>query len=348
VRAVRFSEFGGPDKLRLHEVPRQEPGPDEVLVKVAYCGVNPVDRSIISGRWPWRERPHTPGSEVSGTIEAVGSLVHHLQVGDRIAVALRLFCGACHYCKLGHEEACIADPRVATAPYIYGLFTDGGYADYLVVPGRNAVPLPKGISMESAACAALDGVTAWHMIDRARVRAGERVLVMGASGGLGLFFIQMSRLQGAVVYAVTSQMRDADRMKQLGASEVIDRTRQDVTRVARELTGGRGVDVALDPIGAGTWESSMAALAPLGRYATCGILTGPDVTLKLPPFYAQEHEIVGSTGGTRADLSHVLDGMAQGRLESIVWKTFPLEEAHQALEALSAKDRVGKVLLKVS
>jgi len=348
MRAVRIPAFGGPDVLQIHDVPRPEPGPDEVLIKVAYCGVNPVDRSLIAGRWTWRQLPHTPGSEVSGTIESVGPLVHHVKPGDNVALALRLFCGQCHYCKLGREEACSFDPRSATAPYAYGIMTEGGYADYIVAPGRNAIAVPDGVALEAASCAALDGLTAWHMIDRARVAAGDRVLVMGASGGLGLFFIQMARMRGAVVYAVTSQMNHAERMKELGASEVIDRTSQDISRTARELTGGRGVDVALDPIGAGTWEASIGALAPLGRYATCGILTGPEVTLKLPPFYAQQQEIVGSTGGNRADLSHVLDALASGRVTATVWKQFPLEEARHALDALNAKDRLGKVLLKVS
>lgn len=348
MRAMRFSEFGGPEKLEAEDVPKPEPGPDEVLVRVAFCGVNPVDRSVISGRWDWMPRPHTPGSEVSGTVEAAGPLVAHVKPGDAVALALRLFCGVCHYCKLGREEACNADPRSATAPYAYGIMTEGGYADYIVAPGRNAVRVPAGVGLDAAACAALDGLTAWHMLDRARVATGDRVLVMGASGGLGTFFVQMARQRGAVAYAVTSRTSEADRLRRLGAADVIDRTSQDVARRARELTGGRGVDVVLDPLGAATWEASMGSLAPLGRYATCGILTGPEVTLRLPRFYAQQQEVIGSTGGTRADLGHVLDSMSRGAVESLVWKAFPLDQAPEALAALGAPDRFGKILLNVA
>lgn len=348
MRAVRFAEFGGPEKLQVVEVAKPEPGPDEVLVRVAYCGVNPVDRSVVTGRWDWMPKPHTPGSEVSGIVESAGSLVTHVKPGDRVALALRLFCGTCHYCQLGREEACNYDPRSATAPYAYGIMTDGGYADYILAPGRNAVPVPGGVPLDAAACAALDGLTAWHMLDRARVAAGERVLVWGASGGLGTFFVQMARLRGAVVYAVTSRTSETDRLRRLGASEVIDRTSQDVARTARQLTGGRGVDVALDPLGAASWDASMGSLAPLGRYATCGILTGPDVTLRIPPFYAQQQEVIGSTGGTRADLGRVLDSMARGAVEAVVWKELPLEQAAQAMAELGARDRFGKILLKVA
>jgi len=348
MRAVQITAFGGPEHLRLVERPQPTPGPNEVLVKVMRCGVNPVDRSQLAGRWPWLQLPHIPGSEIAGTVAALGPGVQGLEVGQRIAVALRLFCGRCHYCLQGKEELCMSDPRTTTAPAMPGAFTEGGYAEYTVVPAANVLPVPESVDADAACAATLDGVTAWHMVDRARLAPGERVLVVGTTGGLGTFFLQICRLRGAVPYAVTGSPEHARRLEELGAEAVIDRTTQDVAAEARRLTGGRGMDVVLDPIGKESWPSSIAALARGGRLATCGILTGPEVSLNLAPFYAQEQEIIGSTGGTRFDLAQCLDAMARGRLRPVIYKHFPLEQAAEAIRALGDEGRLGKVLLDIA
>jgi NADPH:quinone reductase-like Zn-dependent oxidoreductase len=268
-------------------------------------------------------------------------------VGTPVALAFRIFCGQCYYCLRGREEACIADPRGAGAPVAFGVTAPGGWAQYLVAPAKNCLPLPAGVAPDAASTAVVDGTTAWHLVDRARVAPEERVLVVGATGGVGLYAVQMARLRGAHVAAVAGGADKARRLEELGADLVIDRTREDVPARARAWAGGRGVDVAIDPVGAATWDASLTALAPLGRYATCGVLTGADVKLNLAPLYAQEQEIVGSTGGTRADLQLVLDGLAAGRLRADVWRTFPFAEAPQALAALGEGDRIGKIVLQV-
>jgi NADPH:quinone reductase-like Zn-dependent oxidoreductase len=350
MKAWQFVAFGGPESLALREVERPAPGPGEVLVRVTHCGVNPIDRSVGAGRFPWRTLPHTPGAEIVGVVEAAGPGPAAVTppVGTPIALAFRLFCGQCYYCLLGREEACIADPRGANAPVAFGVTEPGGWAEYVVAPAKNCLPLPAGLEPATACTAVVDGTTAWHMVDRARVAPEERVLVVGATGGVGLYALQIARQRGAWVAAVAGGADKAVALRELGADLVIDRTRDDVVARVREWTGGRGVDVAIDPVGAATWDASLAALAPLGRYATCGVLTGADVKLNLAPLYAQEQEIVGSTGGTRADLQRVLAGLAAGRLRSVIWRTCPFAEAPQALAALGAEDRVGKLVLQVS
>ncbi|MGH2369228.1 MAG: alcohol dehydrogenase catalytic domain-containing protein, partial [Chloroflexota bacterium] len=222
MRAVQITAFGGPENLSVVDLPRPEPGPNEVLIKVVHSGVNPVDRSQLTGRWQWLRLPHIPGSEIAGTVEALGSGVTGVAVGQRVGVALRLFCGRCHYCLRGLEQLCTSDPRSATAPAIPGAFTEGGYAEYTVVPAANAISIPEGVDFDAACTATLDGVTAWHMVDRARVGTGDRVLVVGASGGLGTFFLQLCRLHGAVPYAVTGSPGLAAQLQVLGAEAVID------------------------------------------------------------------------------------------------------------------------------
>jgi NADPH:quinone reductase-like Zn-dependent oxidoreductase len=349
MRAWQIAKFGGPECLELHEVETPTPGPGEALVRVAYCGVNPLDRGLLAGRFTWLALPHTPGTEIVGTVEAVGPAGDEapLAVGTSVAVAFRLFCGRCYYCLRGREEACIADPRGAVAPLAVGVVTPGGYAEYVRVPAKNCLPLPAGLALDAACTAVVDGTTAWHLIERARVAPEDYVLVVGATGGVGLYAVQIASAHGARVAALARGPEKARRLAEYGAELVLDRTVEDVVQRLRDWTGGRGVDAALDPVGAATWDTSLAALAPLGRYATCGVLTGAEVKLNLAPFYAQEQEIVGATGGTRAELLHTLDGLARGRLRSAIWRTFPFAEAPAALAALGDEDRFGKILLQV-
>lgn len=350
MKAWQFVAFGGPEQLALREVATPTPGPGEVLVRVTHCGVNPIDRSVGAGRFPWRTLPHTPGAEIAGVVEEVapGAAGVAPLVGTPIALAFRLFCGQCYYCLQGREEACIADPRGASAPVAFGVTAPGGWAEYVLAPAKNCLPLPAGLAPAAACTAVVDGTTAWHMVDRARVAPEERVLIVGATGGVGLYALQIARQRGALVAAVAGGADKAAALRDFTPDLIVDRTTEDVAARVRDWTGGRGVDVVIDPVGAATWDASLAALAPLGRYATCGVLTGADVKLNLAPFYAQEQEVVGSTGGTRADLQRVLEGLAAGRLRSAIWRTFPFAEAPQALAALGAEDRVGKLVLQVS
>ncbi len=349
MQAWQITAFGGPERLERRDLERPTPGPGEALVRVTYCGVNPIDRSVLGGRFPWLALPHVPGAEIVGVVEALGAATPDApSPGTPVALAFRLFCGRCYYCLRGREEACLADPRGLGAPVAFGVTAPGGFAEYVVAPAVNCLPLPAGLAPDVACTAVVDGTTAWHMVDRARVAPEEHVLVMGASGGVGLYAVQIARARGARVAALSRDPAKAAHLRARGAEIVLDPTAPDVGARLREWSGGRGVDVAIDPLGATTWETSLGALAPLGRYATCGVLTGADVALNLAPFYARQQEIVGSTGGARADLLLVLEALAAGRLQADIWRTYPFAEAPQALAALSDPARVGKIVLQVA
>jgi NADPH:quinone reductase-like Zn-dependent oxidoreductase len=352
MKAWQFAAFGGPEQLRLREVAQPSLAVGEALVRVTHCGVNPIDASVLGGRFAWLTLPHTPGTEIVGIVEAIGEAAGPLPgapaVGTPVALAFRLFCGRCYYCLRGHEEACIADPRGANAPVAFGVTAPGGYAEYVRAPIQNCLPLPAGLDPAAACTAVVDGATAWHMVDRARVAPQERVLIVGATGGVGLYALQIARARGARVAALARGPEKTDRLRELGAHLVLDRTADDVLARLREWTGGRGVDVAVDPVGAATWETSLAVLAPLGRYATCGVLTGAEVQLNLAPLYAREQELVGSTGGTRADVLRVLEGLADGSFRAEVWRTYPFADAPGALAALRDPTRFGKIVLRVA
>jgi NADPH:quinone reductase-like Zn-dependent oxidoreductase len=216
---------------------------------------------VGAGRFPWRTLPHTPGAEIVGVVEAAGPGAASVAppVGTPIALAFRLFCGQCHYCLLGREEACIADPRGAIAPVAFGVTAPGGWAEYVLTPAKNCLPLPPGLAPDAACTAVVDGTTAWHMVDRARVAPEERVLVVGATGGVGLYALQIARQRGALVAAVAGGADKAAALRDFGADLVLDRTREDVAARARAWAGGRGADAG---------DASGASTAVQSRYSS--------------------------------------------------------------------------------
>lgn len=340
MRAVLFEKPGGTKRLQLREVERPSPREGEVLLRVAYVGVNPLDRVTLSGTYPAHPMPHILGSEVAGTVEAVGPDTVGVAEGQEVAVYNRLFDGRCRFCLQGEEQLCVNGS-------IVGVGSQGGYAEFLRLPVENAIPLPEGLSLEGAAASALSAHTAWHMLfRRANLQPGEILLVLGASGGVGSFVVQMGRLVGARVFAVTRDVAKAGYLENQGADTVLEAA-EDLTAWVRNATDGRGADLVVDPIGQATWAWSVDAVATNGRWATCGALTGREVTLNLGRLYQRQIRVVGSTGGSRGDLRAVLRAVAAGRLAPPVWHTYPLEAAAQAVEGLDEPGRTGKILMEI-
>ncbi|WP_069807559.1 alcohol dehydrogenase catalytic domain-containing protein [Vulcanisaeta thermophila] len=336
MRAVVFDK-PGIENIRVAEVENPRPGPNEVLIRVKYAGVNPVDYFTINrGGTPM---PHIPGAEFAGIIEEVGVNVKDLGVGDAVVVYNRLFDGTCKYCLMGHEEACVNGKLI-------GVATQGGFAEYAVVPAANAIRVPSGVNLDEAATLPVGALTAWHMVvTRAGVSPGDLVVVFGATGNVGSYAVQFAKMAGATVVAVS---RRADKVRgalmDLGADFVT--TPDEVSKLVSELSNGLGADLVVDAVGQATWRISFSLVGKLGKWVTAGALTGGEVTLSLPSLYSTEASVIGSTGGTRRELKLLLDLLSRRRFKAPIHARLRLEEVRRAFDIMfGGEDRVGKVLL---
>ncbi|BDR93169.1 alcohol dehydrogenase catalytic domain-containing protein [Vulcanisaeta souniana] len=336
MRAVVFDR-PGMENVRVMDVEVPRPSPNEVLVRVKYAGVNPVDYFTINrGGKPM---PHIPGAEFVGVIEEVGSNVRGVGVGDEVVIYNRLFDGTCRYCLVGHEELCVNSGLI-------GVVTNGGFAEYAVVPTTNVLKIPRGVGLDEAATLPVGALTAWHMVfDRAGVKPGELVVVFGATGNVGSYAVQFTKLASAVVIAVS---RKASKVKgalmELGADYVV--TPEEVQTLVNELSNGLGADLVVDAVGQATWNLSFQLVARYGRWVTAGALTGGDVTLSLPSLYSREVAVIGSTGGTRAELIKLLDLLSKRRIKAPIYSKMSLDRVREAFDTMfKAEDRAGKVLL---
>jgi NADPH:quinone reductase len=320
MRAVQVQEHGGPAVLQVTELAEPEPGEGEVLVEVAAAGVNFIDTYQRSGAYAV-DLPMVPGMEGAGRVVAVGPGVEEPAVGSHVAWA--------------------------AAP--------GSYAERVVVAAERAVPVAEGIDLEVAAALMLQGMTA-HYLTHSTAHLGEddTVLVYAAAGGVGQLLVQLAHRRGARVLACTSTDAKALRVTDLGADEVIRYRDVSVPEVVGELTGGRGVDVVYDSVGADTFQDSLRCLRPRGLMVLFGQSSGP-----VPPIDLQELNRAGSVYVTRPSLFHyvathdelewrattLLDLVATGQLDVGIHARIPLAEAARAHEALESGDTSGKLLL---
>lgn len=341
MRVVRIREHGGLDRLVFEEAPRPEPGPGEVRVAVKAAGVNHLDtwvrRGVPGHTFPL---PMIPGCDGAGVVDAVGPGVTQRKPGDRVVLAPGHACGLCPACTSGRDHLCRH----------YGIFgetRDGTCAEAVVVPERNALPLPASVPFATAAAFPLVYLTAWHMLaGRAELRPGETVLVHAAGAGVSTAALQIARLLGAGrVIATTSTAAKAAKARALGADVVIDYTREDVLGAVREATRKQGVDVVIDHVGATTFATSLKCLRKGGRVVTCGATSGPSVDVHLNLVFFKSLSILGSTMGPLGTVHELVDHVAAGRLQPVVDSVMPLAAVAEAHRRLEARDVFGKLVL---
>jgi NADPH:quinone reductase-like Zn-dependent oxidoreductase len=340
MKAVRFHEHGGPEVLKYEDAPEPKIQANEVLVRVKACALNHLDIWLRVGVRRWTlHLPHIVGSDISGEVAEVGSLVTQVKPGDRVLLAPGISCGQCEACFKGLDSAC----RSYT---LFGVMVDGGYAEYVKSPEMNVIPIPGDLSFDEAAAVPLVFLTAWHMLfTRAGLMPGEDVLVIGAGSGVGMAAIQIAKLVGARVIATAGADWKLGKARELGADEVINHSQQSIAEEVRRLTDKRGVDIVFDHVGAAVWQDCFESLATYGRLVTCGTTSGPEVKLNLQVLYGRQRSILGSFMGSKAELLEALRFIGQRRLKAVIDSAFPLKDAAEAQKKMERRDFFGKILL---
>jgi NADPH:quinone reductase-like Zn-dependent oxidoreductase len=317
-----------PGEYRFGDVAEPVCGPDDVRVRPVASALNHMDLWLTQGQPRPPSLPHVPGSDVAGVVEAVGERVGHVQVGDEVVVNPSVT-------SLESVVAHGIDAPIAPGLQILGEQRWGGHGELVVVPGRNVVARPAGRSWEECAAYPLATLTAWRMLRRARLQAGESLLVVGIGGGVSAAALALARRQGAVVYATSRDAAKRRRAVELGAAAAFDSSEDwPVT-----------VDVVVESVGPATWDRSVRALKPGGRLAVCGGTSGPKVELSLPRLFFKQIEVIGSTMGSYGEFARVTELVDQG-LPVQVDEVLDLADYPRALDRLRAGEQLGKVVLR--
>jgi NADPH2:quinone reductase len=323
MKAIQCQEWGGPDKLRLVEVPLPEPKAGEVRLRVNAAGVNFPDALIIQKKYQMQPPlPFTPGSEVAGTVDALGAGVTNLKPGDRVIAFVGL----------------------------------GAFAEYVCAPAAQTIPIPAALSDEVAAAFTLTYATSHHaLFDRAQLKAGETLLVLGAGGGVGLSAVELGKLAGARVIAAASTDEKLAAARAHGADELINYSSADLRDSVKTLTDGKGADVVYDPVGGAYSEPALRSLAWRGRFLVIGFANGEIPRIPLNLLLLKEVSAVGVFWGefarrepsaNRAMLNELFGWLVQGKLKPHVSHAYALSDTAQALQALLARRAVGKLVIR--
>jgi len=338
MKAIRYQEFGGPEVLKYEDVPDPVLREDQVLIRVKACALNHLDLWCRKGL-PGVKLPHINGSDVAGDVVEAGEYVTGLKAGERVLLAPMVFCNRCAECTAGRQNMC-RDYSVL------GYLNDGGNCELLAISPVNVIPVPQELTYDEAASVPLVFLTAWHMLHgRARVKAGDVVLVLAGGSGVGVAAIQIAKLAGATVIATAGSEAKLDQSRELGADFTIHHYQQKISDEVKKITGKRGVDIVIEHVGQATFEESMKSLRPGGTLVTCGATTGAEAKFDLRFLFSRQLSLLGSYMGTMGELHEVLGHVFSGRLKPVVDKTYPLREARAAHERLEKKEQFGKVVL---
>lgn len=340
MRAVHITEHGGTDVIEYAE--REEPtiDDDEVLVNVKAASLNHLDIWTRKGL-PGLDlnMPHIPGSDAAGVAVKVGNDVTRFESGDHVTVTAGVSCGKCEFCRKGEESLC-------TSFRILGEHIPGVHAEKVAVPEENLIKVPDHVDWEIAGSASLVFQTAWRMLlSQGELSPTEKVLVLGASGGVGHAAVQIADYVGAEVYATASTDKKLEYAADCGADHLINYKEDDFAKEIYEMTDGRGVDMVVDHIGAETYSNSLRSLAKGGRIVTCGATTGPNPDAGLNRIFWDQLSVIGSTMATPGEVDDVLDLVWDGTFEPRIRDTLPMSETAQAHEMIENREGFGKVVV---
>lgn len=348
MQAVWLTCHGGLDKLEVrNDVPVPRPGPGEILVEVSACGMNNTDIWVREGAYgrdedpqavaSWQRGsqntltfPRIQGADTVGSIAAVGEGIDPARIGERVMIDFSIYNG---------------DGEHLTDIDYIGHGRDGGFAEFMVAPADNAYEITNDMSDAELATFCCAYLTGEHMLDRAAVRAGERVLITGASGGVGSGLIQLCRVRGAIPYAIAGQGKE-EAVKAIGAEAVITRGDGDLKEAIRQATAGEPIDVVADLVAGPLFKGLINLLRPEGRYVTAGAIGGPSVKLDLRTLYLKHLQLHGSSQGTRSAFRRLVRYIEEGKVRPLLWTTYPLSRIREAQQEFMSKQFVGKLVMQ--
>lgn len=327
VRAMLCHNLSGPDGLTIDSIPREAPKSGEVRLKVRACGVNFPDLLMTRGLYQFKpDPPFCPGMEVSGEVLELGADVKGFAVGDRV---------------------------VARTMSLYP-----GFAEEITLPASYLLSIPKAMNDVTAAALFVTYYTSYNaLVEKARLQSGETVLVHGAAGGVGLAAVQIAHALGAKVIATAGSAEKIAFLRKQGVSDVINYSDEDIRARVKEITGGAGVDVALDPVGGAAFDASVRSLAPGGRLCVVGFTSGSMGSVPSNIVLIKEISVIGIRAGEfalrhpdrmRAGFARLCDWFEAGKIAPEIARKFPLEQAADALRALEERSAIGKVVVTIS
>jgi NADPH:quinone reductase len=342
LNAIVLREFGGPEVLKLENVPTPRPAGGEILIKVRSVSVNrTLDCVVRAGNYPVKSQlPHVLGVDPAGEVVEVADGVTKFKPGDRVAVISATPCQKCAPCLKGDEANCVDSKRI-------GVDLWGGYAEYITVPERYAAKLPDNVSFVEGTVITRHFPMAFNLLlNKAEVRPGEWVLVMGATGALGSSCVQVAKMFGAKVIAGAGTNERVEVAKTYGADFGTNYRKHDLTQEVMKLTANQGVDVVCENISDPTlWPAAFASLAVNGRLVTAGAHGGGSVTLDVKRLYMRRLRIIGAAGTSVADVEKALDAARQGKIRAIINRSMPLRDAAEAHRIVEQNQIAGKIIL---
>jgi NADPH:quinone reductase-like Zn-dependent oxidoreductase len=343
MKALYMRGHGELEQIEYGDLPEPAPNAGEVVVDVKAAALNRLDLFVLRGI-PGIDlaMPHVGGADGAGVVAAVGDGVSGWSVGDEVVLNPGVWCGACEFCRRGDESLCVR----------FGLLGEhrpGTFAERVRVPAASLGRKPSHLTWVEAAAFPLVYLTAWRMlVTRARLEAGETVLIHGIGGGVALAALAIAKRLGARAIVTSGSAEKLRRARELGADEAIDYTAADVAKQVRGLTGRRGVDVVVESTGAATWMASLRSACKGGRIVTCGATTGPQPAEEIRLIFWNQLSILGSTMGSVADWRSMIDAVERWGLRPAIDSAHRLADGRAAYERLERRDQFGKIVLAVS
>lgn len=343
MKAAVIHEHGDVGKITVDDIADPTPAESEVVIEVRAAGLNHLDIWVRKGRPGMAlPMPHVLGSDAAGVVVELGPGANGFDIDSEVIINPGLWCGQCEHCLRGEHSVCVSYG-------ILGMSRPGTFAERLAVPVTSLQPKPEHLDWTEAGVLSLAHLTAFRMLmTRAELAPGETVLIHGIGGGVAAAALQICDAVGARAIVTSSSDDKLDRAKELGAADTINYTvAGDVAQAVKDITSGRGVDIAFDTVGAATWPIDFDAVRRGGRVVICGVTSGAVAETNLQKLYWKQLSLFGSTMGSCEDYRRLINLVDQSRMKPFVDKNLPLDNVREAMERMEQGKQFGKIGLKM-